>query len=303
MNVAWANVHLPAGPLAPQEIVDLVADVLLDVNNNGGGVDFNTDLNRQRLVDGINALRGGGAPGAAGVPGVPAAMAAGFDPAAPGALRDGVHGFALAVHRLVGYQPVPQAAVRNLRDRSIDTSEGGYVGEFLKWGSANVDGLLSILYTVFDHFGANLNETCARAVNHTCTDEVDIAARAQAYLLAHPPGEGFGKYLVKPTEASPDHMFTVIVPRYRVTQLVADRIHDTQITPTRMRALQRGFDRMEQLNTALIWIKHIREEVAAARDIIRVQRATAGENNALSAQWMDATAPTLNNVVIKALFS
>jgi len=214
----------------------------------------------------------------------------------------GIDGFVDAVARVVGFQPVPQKTPRSTADGAIDERPEGYIGVFLDWGNVNRVAFNRVVCTVFNNYLGQMRANVAGAVAGNVRVSTDVTARAKQYVATHPPTQVFEKYLTpvpvpSPLPASP---FMMTLPTYDVRQIAHIRQAGNGISNYRKRAMQRGFYRMERLNTAMIWMDHIGDEMRAAKAAIAGLNIVAGDLTVLRGAGTGAGAPA--NSILAYLF-
>ena len=180
----------------------------------------------------------------------------------------GIQKFVDSVARIVGFQPVPQKTRQSTVDgAAIDLDPDAYLGKFLQWGNVNREMFKRVMYTLFNNYAGEMQANVATAIAGNATHQVDMTVRAKHFVDTHSPLQTFSKYLT-PTPAAtplPASPFMMTIPTYDVRQVAAVRQAGTGISNYRKRAMQRGFFRMERLNSAMIWINHIGDEMRAAK--------------------------------------
>ena len=201
-----------------------------------------------------------------------------------------VEAFARQIAGALGFQPVISAARRQWPDGRTDLAETAYLGRLLDWGVENAAMFRRVLYLAFDDLEAPMAEQAGRNRANNCTTVVDMVRVAQSFLLQHPSEPAFAHYLTKPPTPVPITRATgvgaVRVPRYDVHRLLDATDAGHGITDRRKRAMQRGFERMERLQTAMIYIKHIGTELETAR---RAVASMPQPQRAIVTQHLQAT--------------
>jgi hypothetical protein len=170
-----------------------------------------------------------------------------------------IENFAKALASFLGFQPVAQINMREMEVQDvISVSNTSYLSHVLEWGNSNQDMLKRFLVANFDHMQPVVQQNVDDVVERNCVDVVDIFAQADEFLETHTPGPAFRKYLTKTPYFVLGDPFNIRVPRYNPHQLA----HATAgISERRLKAMQRGYKRMERLYTAYMSLKMIGEMV------------------------------------------
>lgn len=167
------------------------------------------------------------------------------------------------VPAVLGYKPVLQAAPMREANGSVNLTQGGYLGQLLAWGTNHRQLLQRVLVAAFDNAAAPVRANQATNVGLNCTQPVNIFDRTNEFLQSHAPNRVFRRYLVKPSAADANDVAIVHVPRYNPGELQGTG----DLSDGRKASLVRGFERMERVHTAMMWIKHIKrmmDEIRAA---------------------------------------
>ena len=177
--------------------------------------------------------------------------------------------FATYIASVLGFQPVPQRARRLQPDGEIDTEDGSYVAELLFWGAANREAFKRILYAVFNKYADALHVNVTNAIENTGFITIDVTRRAKGFLNTHTPQRAFHKYLTAIPEVVENNVFLMHVPSYDVRVLTAERDAGAGISDYRLRAMQRGYLRMERLQSTMMWAAEMGDVLRNARSIAR----------------------------------
>ena len=177
--------------------------------------------------------------------------------------------FATYIASVLGFQPVPQRARRLQPSGEIDTENGSYVAELLFWGAANREAFKRILYAVFNQYADTLHDNVTNAIANTGFIGIDVTRRAKGFLNTHTPQRAFHKYLTAIPEVVQDNVFLMHVPSYDVRVLTAERDAGAGISDYRLRAMQRGYLRMERLQSTMMWAAEMGDVLRNARSIAK----------------------------------
>jgi hypothetical protein len=177
--------------------------------------------------------------------------------------------FATYIASVLGFQPVPQRARRLQPNGEIDTENGSYVAELLFWGAANREAFKRILYAVFNQYADTLHDNVTTVIENTGFIGIDVTRRAKGFLNTHTPQRAFHKYLTAIPEVVQDSVFLMRVPSYDVRVLTAERDAGAGISDYRLRAMQRGYLRMERLQSTMMWAAEMGDVLRNARSIAK----------------------------------